>query len=44
MQVACNDDACGENGWRSRLVAINLVAGVDYFTVIDGYGASDCAP
>ena len=42
MQVACNDDACGENGWRSRLVAINLVAGVDYFIVIDGYGASDC--
>ncbi|MDG2085075.1 MAG: hypothetical protein P8K66_08975, partial [Planctomycetota bacterium] len=42
MYEVCNDDACGVNGWRSQLVDINLLAGVDYFIVVDGYGASDC--
>ena len=42
IHEACNDDACGVNGWRSQLVDIDLLAGVDYFLVVDGYGAADC--
>ncbi|MEO2237322.1 MAG: hypothetical protein ABGW95_03655, partial [Candidatus Poseidoniia archaeon] len=27
--VECNDDACGVNGWRSRLVSVDLSGGVE---------------
>jgi len=39
--IACNDDACGIDGWRSRLVDVPVQAGIEYFVVIDGWGA-DC--
>jgi len=39
--MACNDDACGENGWRSRLENVVFEAGQTHFIVIDGYGALD---
>ncbi len=42
VYVGCNDDACGVNGWRSQLVDVDLLAGVDYFLVVDGYGTTDC--
>jgi len=39
--IACNDDACGVDGFRSRLVDVPVIAGEEYFIVIDGWGA-DC--
>jgi hypothetical protein len=39
--MACNDDACGVNGWRSRLENVVFEADQTYFIVIDGYGALD---
>lgn len=39
--IYCNDDACGVNGWRSRLENVVLEAGQTYFLIIDGYGAMD---
>jgi len=35
--VACNDDACGSDGFRSRLVFLPLAAGETYYIVVDGY-------
>lgn len=40
--VACNDDAgCGYSGWQSRIEAVDVYPGIDYFIVVDGYGG-DC--
>ena len=39
--IACNDDACGSDGFRSELIAVPLTAGNDYYVVVDGYGG-DC--
>ena len=36
--LACNDDACGESGWRSRIDAVALAGGGTYYIVVDGYG------
>jgi hypothetical protein len=36
--VACNDDVCGSDGYRSRLDYVTLLAGHTYYIVIDGYG------
>ncbi|MFN0060377.1 MAG: hypothetical protein ACKVX7_18125 [Planctomycetota bacterium] len=36
--ISCNDDACGVNGWRSRLDSVPLTAGIEVFIVVDGYG------
>ncbi len=39
-QVACNDDSCSSEGggaFRSRLTNIQLIGGMTYFIVIDGY-------
>ena len=38
--IACDDDTCGENGFRSFLT-VDVVAGQEYFLVIDAWGASD---
>ena len=38
--VACNEDACGPDGYRSELNEVNLNAGSTYFIVIDGYASS----
>jgi YVTN family beta-propeller protein len=37
----CNDDACGQNGWRSSLQNVTLAAGHTYYIVVDGYGPAD---
>jgi hypothetical protein len=37
--MACNDDLCGVNGYRSKIANLNLVAGHWYYIVIDGYGS-----
>jgi len=37
----CNDDACGVNGWRSRLENVIFAAGQTYYIVVDGYGSTD---
>jgi hypothetical protein len=37
----CNDDACGVNGWRSRLENVIFEAGETYYIVVDGYGSTD---
>jgi YVTN family beta-propeller protein len=37
----CNDDACGVNGWRSRLEGVVFEQDKTYFIVVDGYGATD---
>lgn len=39
--VACNDDACGPDGFRSELMILPLTAGNTYYVVVDGYGG-DC--
>jgi hypothetical protein len=40
--IACNDDAgCGYSGWQSRIEAVPMEAGGEYYIVVDGYGA-DC--
>jgi hypothetical protein len=39
--MACNDDYCGENGWRSSLQEVTLRSGHTYYMVVDGYGAGD---
>lgn len=38
---ACNDDACGPDGYRSRIEGLDLHAGQTYYVVIDAYGP-DC--
>jgi hypothetical protein len=35
--VACNDDACGSDGFRSELLCVPLSAGNTYYIVVDGY-------
>jgi hypothetical protein len=40
--IACNDDACGDDGWKSELVGVSLTAGNTYYIVVDGYGSSSC--
>ncbi len=39
--VACSDDACGETGYQSRILDLDLFGGHEYYIVIDGYG-SEC--
>jgi hypothetical protein len=36
--VACNDDLCGLDGFKSELESIPLTAGNTYYIVVDGYG------
>lgn len=35
--VACNDDACGSDGFRSELLCVPMSAGNTYYIVVDGY-------
>ena len=39
--VACNDDACGNDGYKSQLADIGFTGGHTYYIVIDGYGAEE---
>ncbi|HEX9751685.1 MAG TPA: hypothetical protein VGB22_10450, partial [candidate division Zixibacteria bacterium] len=39
--VACNDDFCGTDGWRSRLECVPLTGGQTYYIVVDGYSNLD---
>lgn len=39
--VACNDDACGSDSFKSELVGVPVTAGNTYYIVVDGYGG-DC--
>ena len=39
---ACNDDACGVDGFKSQLDA-NLVAGATYYLAVDGYTGANGA-
>jgi hypothetical protein len=34
---ACNDDACGDDGFKSELVGVPVTAGNTYYIVVDGY-------
>ncbi|MCP4545581.1 MAG: PKD domain-containing protein [bacterium] len=36
-EVECNDDACGQSGYRS-FVHMNVVGGASYFVIVDGFG------
>jgi hypothetical protein len=36
--IACNDDACGDDGYKSAIYGLSLSAGHTYFIVVDGYG------
>jgi hypothetical protein len=52
--VACNDDACGSDGFRSELLCVpTTTPGSTYYIVVDGYGGasgtydlsvSECTP
>ncbi len=35
--VACNDDACGDDDYKSSLI-VSMTAGNTYYIVVDGYG------
>ncbi|MBD3366843.1 MAG: hypothetical protein GF405_01560 [Candidatus Eisenbacteria bacterium] len=37
---ACNDDACGDDGWKSLITGMPVFAGSTYYIVVDGYGTS----
>ena len=39
--VACNDDACGSDGFRSQLLCVPATnPGSTYYIVVDGYGGA----
>jgi len=40
LPYACNDDACGASGYRSRLDRVRVTPGESYYIVVDGYGSS----
>lgn len=35
---ACNDDACGDDGFKSQVTGVDLIAGNTYYIIVDGYG------
>ncbi|MDX9856914.1 MAG: hypothetical protein RBT76_03905 [candidate division Zixibacteria bacterium] len=37
---ACNDDACGSDGYKSELVGVPVTGGNTYYIVIDAYGTA----
>lgn len=37
---ACNDDACGDDGWKSELEYVQFYAGHTYYIIVDGYGGN----
>lgn len=37
MVISCNDDACGDDGYKSEVRNVVLTGGLDYYIVIDGY-------
>jgi len=39
--VACNDDACGSDGYRSLISRVQVFSGSTYYIVVDGYSSSD---
>jgi hypothetical protein len=40
--VACNDDICGSDGFKSEVECVALNAGNTYYIVIDGWQSTDC--
>ncbi|MBU0983461.1 MAG: hypothetical protein KKA42_06300, partial [candidate division Zixibacteria bacterium] len=38
--VGCNDDACGDDGYKSQITSVHLQAGQTYYIVVDGYGTN----
>lgn len=38
--VGCNDDACGDDGFKSQLPGVEMLAGNTYYIIVDGYGTS----
>jgi hypothetical protein len=40
--IACNDDYCGSDGWKSEVTGVALQAGHTYYVIVDGYSATDC--
>jgi hypothetical protein len=40
--IGCNDDACGDDGWKSELIGVSMTAGNTYYIVVDGYGSASC--
>jgi hypothetical protein len=39
--AACNDDACGSDGFKSQLNDVPIYSGNTYYIVIDGYGTEN---
>jgi hypothetical protein len=39
--VACNDDSCGSDGFRSQTILSSSTNGATYFVAVDGYGGSN---
>jgi hypothetical protein len=37
LPYACNDDACGSDGFRSELLCVPMTVGNTYYIVVDGY-------
>jgi|GEM_PF-846526 len=38
--VGCNDDACGDDGYKSQVTFLEVLQGNTYYIVVDGYGTS----
>jgi hypothetical protein len=38
--MACNDDVCGDDGYKSELSCVALLSGHTYYVVVDGYGTN----
>ena len=36
--IVCNDDACGDDGYKSQILGVEMDAGVTYYIVVDGSG------
>ncbi|MBN1457008.1 MAG: hypothetical protein JW912_04060 [Sedimentisphaerales bacterium] len=39
-QIACNDDDCGSDGFKSQLNSVTLTGGNTYYIIVDGFGES----
>ncbi len=36
--IACDDDSCGSDGWKSRVSWVSLQASTTYYIIVDGFG------
>jgi hypothetical protein len=42
--IACSDDQCGSDGFKSKVYCVPMTAGTTYYIVVDGYDAASFGP